>query len=71
MFARLNFTVGAEDRLLIPVAMISQVGQLDMIGIVENGQIQRRVIRTGEVRGDDVEVLSGLEPGERLVELPR
>jgi RND family efflux transporter MFP subunit len=69
MFGRILIPLDQEQVLVIPRAAVRNVGQLDMVDVVENGAVHRRAIRVGRTFGEDVEVLSGLRHGEQ-VELP-
>ena len=69
MFARVLIPVGGTGRLLIPQTAIVAQGQLDGVFVVDDARIARfRLVRTGKVFGDQVEVLSGLSDGQRYVE---
>ncbi len=72
MFGRLLIPQGQTRRLLIPQAAVQSVGQLSMVDVVDaDGSTQRRLVRLGEIVAGDgpakVEVLAGLEPGERVI----
>lgn len=68
MFGRLLIEEGRQQRLLVPEAAVRQVGQLEMVQVVDaDGAATTRFVRTGERIGDQVEVQSGLEPGERVL----
>ena len=69
MFGRILIPLDEEQVLVIPREAVKSVGQLELVDVVENGQVNRRAIRTGRLIDDDVEVLSGLREGEQ-VELP-
>ena len=68
MFARAYFAVGRVKKLLIPasaVALRSEVAGAYVVG--ENGEIRFRQLRLGEpAGGEEVEVLAGIAPGEKL-----
>jgi len=68
MFARAYFAVGKVKKLLIPasaVALRSEVAGAYVVG--EAGEIRFRQLRLGEAAaGEEVEVLAGLTPGEKL-----
>lgn len=64
MFARLQIPLAQESIILVPREMIESFGQLDRVWVVKDGQLSRRFVRLGEVRGEQVEVVSGLAPGE-------
>jgi multidrug efflux pump subunit AcrA (membrane-fusion protein) len=51
----------------VPSAAVSRIGQLETVRVVEDGRVTVRHVRTGETRGDRVEVLSGLSAGEKVV----
>jgi RND family efflux transporter MFP subunit len=56
-----------KPRLLIPRAATRRDGGRDVVFVVQNGHVERRAVRLGVVSGDDVEVVSGLSAGERVV----
>jgi RND family efflux transporter MFP subunit len=68
MFARAYFAVGRVKKLLVPasaVAMRSEVAGAYVVA--ESGEIRFRQLRLGErAGGEEVEVLAGLAPGEKL-----
>jgi len=70
MFGRLLIPLDDEEVLLIPRAAVRRVGQLDLVDVAEPPQqpraLRRRAVRLGRDFGDDVEVLAGLRPGERV-----
>lgn len=67
MFARLQIPLGEEELLAIPRQAIRRVGQLELVYVLEHKRPVRRAVRSGRVVGDDVEVLSGLREGERVI----
>jgi multidrug efflux pump subunit AcrA (membrane-fusion protein) len=69
-FVRVAFRVGDSERLLVPRSAIVTRGQLDMIYVVEDERLRLRLITLGGIRGESVEVLSGLSSGERVVDRP-
>jgi hypothetical protein len=42
------------------------VGQLDLVEVVKDGKLERRIVRLGQEMGEEVEVLSGLKEGEMV-----
>jgi RND family efflux transporter MFP subunit len=66
MFGRIYMPVEDEKLLVVPAAAIRRVGQLEMVQVVDEGQLLGRNILTGRTIGVDVEVLSGLRPGESV-----
>lgn len=63
-FGRLWVETSQRDALYIPAAAVVRVGQLERVGVVQDGRVIDRLIHTGLPRGDRVEVLSGLSAGD-------
>lgn len=66
-FVRVAIPVRDYDALLIPASAIVTRGQMQIVFVAENGVAKLRLIRTGRMRSEGVEVLAGLEGGELLV----
>ncbi len=66
MFGRIQLPLEEEQILVIPAIAVRRVGQLTLVDVVESDNLVRRHIQTGRTLGSDVEVLSGLSPGERV-----
>jgi RND family efflux transporter MFP subunit len=64
MFGRLQVPLDTVAELRVPRRAVQAIGQLDFVTVVTGERAVRRYVRTGRERGDDVEVLSGLAPGE-------
>jgi len=67
IFGRAQFTRGTRPVIPVPEAAISREGQIESVMVIENGIAHTRLITTGVREGDQVEVLSGLNPGDRVV----
>lgn len=69
LFARLAIPAGERTRLLIPESAVVREGQLEQVEMADAaGAARLRVITTGErPSGGRIEVLSGLQEGERIV----
>jgi RND family efflux transporter MFP subunit len=67
MFARLSLPLGSAAGLLIPQEAVHLVGQLTMVKVVVDGQSQWRQVKTGRQIGDQVEILAGLQAGDRIM----
>ena len=67
MFGRLSIPVGNETVLLIPKASVRTVGQVECVDVAANGLRQRRAVRLGRTIDGELEVLSGLVAGEKIV----
>jgi membrane fusion protein, multidrug efflux system len=67
MFGRAIFSLGMEKVVAIPVAALMDRGQLQSVFVVEDGVAHTRLVTTGRRTGAEVEVLSGMSPGEKVV----
>lgn len=66
IFGRLLIPLDEREVVVVPAAAVRRVGQLDMVDVVEDGRLVRRAVQVGERLGEDVQVLSGLRPGEQV-----
>ncbi|MBI9080948.1 MAG: efflux RND transporter periplasmic adaptor subunit [Pseudodesulfovibrio sp.] len=66
MFGRLLVPLGEEEAVLIPEVAVIRVGQLETVMIKSGDEWQSIYVRTGEVHGDRVDILSGLSGGETV-----
>lgn len=67
MFAKIRIPSDKQEQLLIPTSYIKQMGQLDVVWVLENNMPIRRFIRIGQKTGDNILVISGLSVGEKLI----
>jgi RND family efflux transporter MFP subunit len=68
LFGKARFPIGQKQVLKVPQRAILQSGQLVGVLIVDSSNILRlRLIKTGKQHGDQFEVLSGLNDGDRIV----
>ena len=71
LFGRARFRKGERQTLLIPRAAIVERGQLQGIYVIDANQMsQLRYVTLGVTVGPQVEVLSGLQDGERIAAAP-
>jgi membrane fusion protein (multidrug efflux system) len=71
MYARLLVPAGRESLLLVPRDLVTEYGQLDIVWVIEDGRTDRRFIRAGrEVSPGMIEIISGLDEGDRLLPPP-
>ena len=67
-FGRLAVPTGTYQALVIPARAVRQVGQLQLVDVLDDkGVPHRRFVTLGRPHDDLVEVLSGLKPAERVV----
>lgn len=67
MYAEVVHRTGTASTLTVPASALVERGQLTGLYAVKGGRALLRWVRTGAPRGDRVEVLSGLRPGETYV----
>ena len=67
MFARVRVTSEAGATLLVPDTALFRRGQLQGVFVVQDGRARLRWVRTGRRQPGLVEILAGLQPGERVV----
>ena len=63
-------TDGAQPVPLVPRPAIKTIGTDNFAFVVRGDAVERRAIRVGGTDGDRVEVLAGLQPGDRVVLSP-
>ncbi|MGC1644862.1 MAG: efflux RND transporter periplasmic adaptor subunit [Candidatus Sulfotelmatobacter sp.] len=68
LFGRARFSRGERSALLIPHASLVERGQLQGVYVLDANQIAGlRYVTLGKSTGEQIEVLSGLQDGEKLV----
>lgn len=68
LFVRLNSSAAlGSPALLIPAAALLERGQLQGVYVVRDGLLHFRLVKTGRLHGEQIEILSGLNPGETIV----
>lgn len=71
LFGRARFPRGERQSILVPQAALLHRGQLDAVYVVGKDEIASlRYVTLGKPSANDIEVLSGLENGERVVAQP-
>jgi RND family efflux transporter MFP subunit len=68
MFARVHFTTGRAQKLVIPAAAVVRRSELTAVYVVsDGGAVRLRQIRLGEAAGEGgIEALAGLSPGDKI-----
>lgn len=70
-FARVRVPGAPVPTLLVPTTALSPLGQMERVYVVGTGlQAVLRLVKSGSVQGDRIEILSGLDAGERVVVNP-
>jgi len=68
MFGRAIFRLPERKTLTVPARAILTKGQIEMVYVITPGHLcQMRLVKIGKHYGDHVEILSGLEAGEKII----
>ncbi|MBV6457322.1 MAG: Multidrug resistance protein MdtA [Fimbriimonadaceae bacterium] len=68
MFVRVQLGTGGRGQTLVPTAAVQTTGGVSVVFVEEvHGTYRRTVVQTGGTLGDRTIVLSGLEPGKKVV----
>ena len=71
LFGRAQFSRGQRQALLIPRSAVVERGQLQGVFVLDQDKVANlRYITVGKPSGSAIEVLAGLQDGERLVAKP-
>jgi len=67
-YARVRIPTGTKEAVLAPAKAVMEKGQLTGLYTVDGkGVISYRLVRTGKTYNDGVEILSGINPGEKFI----
>lgn len=70
-FARVALPGSPVRALLVPASAVSRVGQMERVFVAApDKRAVLRLVKTGAVHGDRIEILSGLDAGESVVVAP-
>jgi RND family efflux transporter MFP subunit len=67
IFGRARFQLGSRPVLAIPSGAVSERGQLQAVFVADNGVARTRLITLGDKAEGQVEALSGLSAGEKVI----
>jgi RND family efflux transporter MFP subunit len=69
LYGAMRFDTATSQVIVLPEKAVRIVGQLESVKVIQDGAIQVRHVKTGRNLGDGrVEIISGLAPGEKVVE---
>jgi len=67
-FVRVGFAVGSREGIRVPAAAVAERAGITGVFVVDTQGIARyRMVRTGATEQDSVEIVSGLNPGDKVV----
>lgn len=69
-YGRITIEGDAHEAVWVPATAMYRVGQQEFVQVVSEGRVVRRIVRTGNMQGEQVEVLSGLDDGEVILAEP-
>ena len=67
MFGRAQLILGERFAMFVPKNAVHERGQLTYVFVMADGRAQMRLVKTGKNYLDAVEILSGLQSGERVI----
>lgn len=66
-FGRVAVPVGESNAVRVPFSAVVRHGQMEFVFIAADGHAQLRIVKTGKTLGGEVEIISGIEPGEKVI----
>jgi len=69
-FGRVWITDDPRPAILVPTSAVYRIGQLEMVQLVAEKRVIRRLVKTGPLFGDQIEILSGLSAGDTILVQP-
>jgi len=66
-FARVALPGRNKNTLFVPDSAVHTFGQMDRLFVVSRNKAHLRLVRTGSILDDQIEILAGLEPGESVI----
>ena len=67
MFAKIGFVVGEDQQMLVPRTAVVRRSEVTGVYVLDGaGRITLRQVRVGRTAGEFIEVLAGLQAGERV-----
>jgi RND family efflux transporter MFP subunit len=70
MFGRILIPLDKQEILVIPESAVRRVGQLTVVDVADGQVLRRRSVQLGRRYGKNVQILSGLSQGEKVVAAP-
>jgi RND family efflux transporter MFP subunit len=67
LYGTLTFDTQLTETIIVPASAVKTVGQLETVRVLDEGKIMVRQVKTGRKLDGNLEIISGLNPGETLV----
>ena len=68
LFGRATFVLGTRQSVAVPRSAVVEIGQVRNVLVADNGVARARLVSLGESRANFVEVLSGVSPGDQIID---
>ena len=69
-FGRVWIKDDPRPAILVPATAVYQIGQLKLVQVVRNDRAIRRLVKTGQMHGNQIEILSGLSENDHILVEP-
>jgi membrane fusion protein, multidrug efflux system len=66
-FAHVTMNLGHDRALFVPNSAVLRYAGIARVFVYEGGAVRSREVTTGSAEGDQIEIISGLKPGEKVV----
>lgn len=67
MFGRVELLTEKRKAIAIPKSALVRRGQLEIVFVARGGRAELRLVRSGRIQPDDIEISSGLDPDEIVI----
>ena len=65
-YGHVEVAAGGEKSLFVPSGALQTRGQMEMLYVIRDGSVAMRLVRSGRRLPGQIEILSGLQPGETI-----
>jgi len=66
-FGRARIPIGQRPGIVVPIAAVRRHESVTSVFVVDRGFARSRLVRIGEDRGKQIEIIAGLEGGEQVI----
>lgn len=67
MYVKVGLVIGEAERIFVPVSSLVERSEVREVYVLDSaGRVSLRYVRPGHRVGDKIEILAGLQPGERI-----
>jgi membrane fusion protein (multidrug efflux system) len=70
MFATAKIEVGTYQAAVVPVSAVRDEESSRRLFVLQGTHLEERIVETGDAHGDDVVILRGVAPGDRIAKTP-